>query len=103
MNVGVAVPGAVPMHWVVLPAVPYVVYPVVVVDVEVAIAPVESNAPIIAPASNRPASAKCQTSRDQTRADIGRRSEIVRRGFVITTLPLYGGRLLLSAGRPDQR
>src|SRR5260370_28727693 len=97
MNVGVAVPGAVPMHWVVLPVVPYVVYPVVVVDVEVAIAPVESTAPIIAPASNRPASAKCQTSRDQTRADIGRRSEIVRRGGCIRPLPL-DARYLLSGG-----
>ena len=54
LDVGVAVSDTLTMRRIVLPAVSDVVYPVEVVDVDIAVAPVEPAAPIIAPTRNCP-------------------------------------------------
>ena len=73
------------MHGVVLPVVPDVVGPVVVVDVEVAVAPVASAAPVIAPASDGPARTEGETGRDHARADIRRVTEVI--GLIVRIGP----------------
>src|SRR5258706_8932646 len=79
LNIRIAVSNTLAMRRVVLPVVSDVAYLVVVVDVEVAVAPVASAAPVIAPASDGPARAECETRCDHARADIRRIREIIGR------------------------
>src|SRR6267142_1868581 len=85
LNVRVVVSHALAMRGVVLPVVPDIVGPVVVVDVEVAVAPVASAAPVIAPASDGPARTEGETRRDHARADIGRVTEVI--GLIVRIGP----------------
>src|SRR5258706_6909583 len=79
LNIRIAVSNTLAMRRVVLPVVSDVAYLVVVVDVEVAVAPVASAAPVIDPASDGPARAECETRCDHGRADIRRIGEIIGR------------------------
>src|SRR5882724_12056726 len=83
LNIHVVVSHALAMRGVVLPVVPDVVCPVV--DVEIAVAPVGSAAPVIAPASDGPASTESETRRDHARADIGRVTEVI--GLIVRIGP----------------
>ena len=83
------------MRRIVLPVVPDVVDPVVVVDVEVAVAPVASTTPIIAPATDRPARAEGEPRCDDARADIGRIAKIIRRIFRVGPASVSRRRLVV--------
>ena len=73
------------MRGIVLPVIPDVGRPVEVVDVDVAVAPVESAAPVIAPASDRPGCTEGETRRDHAGADIGRIAEVI--GWIFRIRP----------------
>ena len=85
LNVDVVVSNALTMRGIVLPVIPDVGRPVEVVDVEVAVAPVESAAPVIAPASDRPGCTEGETRRDHAGADIGRVAEVI--GWIFRIRP----------------
>src|SRR5882724_2229545 len=95
LDVRIVVSHALAMRGVVLPVVPDVVGPVVVVDVEVAVAPVASAAPVIAPASDRPGCAEGETGRDHTSADIGRVAEVIGWIFRIRPGSIDRGRIVV--------
>ena len=65
------------MRRIVLPAVSDVICPIVVVDVEIAVTPIESATPVVTPASDSPACTEREPRRDHSRADIGRIPEVI--------------------------
>ena len=95
LNVDVVVSNALTMRGIVLPVIPDVGRPVVVVDVEVAVAPVESTAPVIAPASDRPGCTEGETRRDHAGADIGRVAEVIGWIFRVRPGSINRGRIVV--------
>ena len=92
-NVGVVVSHALAMRRIMLPAVSDVRGSVI--DIDVAVAPVEAAAPIIAPASNGPAGAEGETCRNHSCADIGRIAEVIWRIVRIGPRSVDRGRIII--------
>ncbi len=78
-DIGIIVFDALAMRGIVLPVVADIVHPVVVVDVEVAVAPIAAAAPVITPASDGPRGAECEAGRDDAGADVGWITEVIGR------------------------
>ena len=95
-NAGVVVADALTVRRIVLPVVSDVGRSVVVIDVEIAVAPVEAAAPVVAPASDRPAGAKRQPCSDYAGTDIGCIAEIIRRIFRIGPVTIDRRRIVVG-------
>ena len=95
-NAGVVVSDPLAVRRIVLPVVSDVGRSVVVIDVEVAVTPVEAAAPVIAPASDRPAGAECQPCGNHAGTDVGWIAEIIRRIFRIGPVTINCRRIVVG-------
>src|SRR5439155_22172928 len=93
LNVRIVVSDALAMRRVVLPAISDVAGSVI--DIDVTVAPVAAAAPVVAPASDRPARTEGQTGRDDAGADRARITKVVRRIVRVGPSSVDGRRLVV--------